>query len=387
MISEIETYGGQPPREPDAIWRPGIAMDPARLEYLWKLSERMARSTIVPMSLRGDGTEGKSDWEPFDADTVTANVFAVVEQADRWGMSPFSLLLCASIIYGKLCFEGKVINGILETNYGIKLSATFSGQERTDGRTIELVGTDPVTGEVLLNHKGEPLLVKACVADWKTTRTNSPWKPADYDKMLLNRGSREWARMHKPAAILGIYSIDEIQGMDFENRAQNAIDKIDDLASRFKPVGDGRSGGFSPDNVKALTDARSDAQLAGAMEQDRPKETVPAGEGKTPAKEPAKAAAAKSAETQERPAQRLDRKLHEDFSAALLRVSKPDAIGKMGDEFWSKHGGWPPVSPADKELATKIAKAHGGRIDGKISIEDLHAHVAELIAESYGEGL
>ncbi|WP_370677590.1 hypothetical protein [Pleomorphomonas sp. PLEO] len=342
------------------------------------------------MSLRGIGTEGKPGWDPFQPETVIANVFAVVEQADRWGMSPFSLLLCSAIIYGKLGFEGKVINGVLESNYGIKLSWTFSGAEGTDTRAIEMVGTNPLTGEILLNHKGEPLAVKGTVADWKTTGNNTPWKPPTYDKMLVNRGSREWGRMHKASAILGIYSFDELESIGNEARALSAKDKTKSLADRFAPGDGARSGGFSPSNIKQLEDARGSQQLAGAMDQERPKETVAAGKGKPAEQQQGEQQERQSEATDKKvepDVERLPRATHDDFSAALLRVSKPEAINKMADEFWPTNGGWPPTSVADKKLAVQIAKAHTNRTEGKISLEDMKVHVAELIAESYGEGL
>lgn len=378
----------QPAREPDAVWRPTGAIDPVRLEVLWKLAERIASSALVPMSLRGEGKEGTSSWKPFDDQKVVANVFAVVEQADRWGSSPFALLSSAQIVYGKLGFEGKVIADVLESRYRIKLGFEFSGPERTDQRAITVIGYDPATNEVLKHPiTGKPLEIKGTVADWKTTHAGSPWTPPRYDIQLIYRGSRDWARAYRSGAIMGTNSIDELLAYENESRALAAEDKTASLANRFKPGVEDRSGGFSPSNVKQIEDARASAQLAGEVDTAPAREKAEA-KSREPKQEPDKSVeGAPGQESEQDQPPRIGREIHEQYSGALIRVSKPDALKKMAAEFWNGHGGWPLKNINDIELAKKTFDTHSNRVDGKISIEDAKAFIAELIAESYGEGL
>jgi len=382
-VNELETITQG--REPDAMWRPTGAIDPVRLEALWSLSARIATAAIVPMSLRGKGIEGR-DFAPFDAQTVAANVFAVVEQADRWGISPFSLLACSAIVHGRLGFEGKVINAVLESNYGVKLGWTFSGKEGSDDRFILIIGYDPKTGEILTNPDSkEALSVKGTVGQWKTTGNGSPWRAPDYDKMLVYRGAREWARLHKAAAILGINSIDELMAIDYEARAQVAEDRTASLSNRYKPESPARKGGFSPDHIKQIDDARDQVEVVGNVVETKEKEKVKVAPESQPETEEDKGQAS-GEETSTDTVDRLAPEIHTQYSGALIRVSKADALKKMAAEFWTGHGGWPPASADDLDLAKAVFAAHANRVDGKISIDDMKAYVAELIADSFGEG-
>lgn len=381
MTNDLEVIA--PAREPDAVWRPSGAIDPVRLEALWGLSARIATASVVPMSLRGKGLEGRDGWEPFPEGTVIANVFAVVEQADRWGMSPFALLACAAIVHGRLGFEGKVIADVLESRYQIKLSYSWSGNELSDDFAIEVTGFDPSTGAVLTNAKGEPLTVKGTVKGWRTTGNNSPWRVGEYRKMLAYRGAREWARLHKPGAIMGTNSIDELAAYEFESRAQVAEDKTGSLAERYKPGAGKRSNGFSPSNISQIEDARDQQQVVGEIQQEQPKETVPANTEK-PRQEPMEPHQAKAEQSIPDNAPRLSAALFAEFSTTLLRVSDATKVDRMGSDFWSANGGWPPASNQDASLAVKIAKAHKSRCDGKLSIDDLKVHVGEIIDESFG---
>src|SRR5258708_3621680 len=115
---------------------------------------------------------------------IVANCFLVVNQAVRWGMDPFAVAQCVSVVHGKLCYEGKLISAVLDAKLGVRLkyewnnklgdemAITVSGKFPDDGSTEKVAGT---------------------VADWKTTGKGTPWIPKQYRKMLAYRGAREWA--------------------------------------------------------------------------------------------------------------------------------------------------------------------------------------------------
>lgn len=206
------------------IWRPSAAINPERLNYLWTLAERMADSSLVPESLR---TEGKgTDKVDLPREKVVANVFAVVEQADRWNISPFALLACAAIVHGRLGFEGKVISSVLKSSFGIDLDYEWNGTG--ENMSITIRGKKPGSDKVLE--------VTGTVAEWKTTGNGSPWRPTTYAKMLAYRGAREFARVHEPSAILGVLADDEIQQIGFERNAQIARTVVPTLQGRFGGV-------------------------------------------------------------------------------------------------------------------------------------------------------
>ena len=176
-------------------------LDTAKYDQMWRVATAIAQSALVPESLRGY-YEGKGDARKFIAwptHTVVANCFKVVNQAVRWKMDPFALIDCASIIHGRLCWEGKVIAAVLDSLASITLRYIYEGTgEMMKVKVVGMVdgALEEVTGTV---------------AQWKTTGTNSPWsKPADYKRQLAYRGAREWARRHKPAVMLGVYGTDEV---------------------------------------------------------------------------------------------------------------------------------------------------------------------------------
>lgn len=197
-------------REVEA-YRPSAALNPERINFLWGLAEKMAVSSVVPESLRTTGQANNKTALPLEQ--IKANVFFVVEMSDRWNISPFALLPCASIVHGKLGFEGKVIDAVLEGVYGIKLDYVWSGAG--ESMSITITGID---------RNGVSKSIEGTVSEWKTSGAGSPWRPATYKKMLAYRGAREWARIHKSVAILGINSDDDLLEIEMERRAHLASD-------------------------------------------------------------------------------------------------------------------------------------------------------------------
>jgi hypothetical protein len=237
-----------------AVYKPSRMLDPTRFEYLTRISNIIADSELVPLSLKAKKKRGSSDWEEFEREKIFANVFLVVEQADRWGVSPFALIQAASIVHGKLCFEGKVIAGILDELFGIALTFEWNGQ---NGEQLGCRITGVIGGQECVwppQGIGKDFVT---VAEWKTTGDGSPWQPKNYPRQMRYRGSREWVRIYKPALLLGVFSDDEITEIAYEGAAQNAR-RVAPLKDRLQGATPAPTdGGFSADNVqRALPDAR-----------------------------------------------------------------------------------------------------------------------------------
>lgn len=399
-----------------AIWRPSAALNPARMDYLWTLSEKIAASSIVPESLRCTGP--KNAKKDLDWPVVVANVFAVVEQADRWNQSPFALLAAASIVHGRLGFEGKAIAAVMEANYGIALHHYFTGQPGTDDYHIYLCDEELPADVVkaLAPKYRHPLfdIMDGSVSEWKTTGDGSPWRPATYNKMLVYRGTREWARVYKPAAIMGILADDELQEIALEAAATRA----NDLSTRF---GGASGGGFSPDNVQQL---ESSAQQPMETVQATAKEPEPATKTEAPkaktepkaAPKPAAEHAPKADAAAAKPAAdgaqldlgdqkttppsaspktadgaaggetatpyRLSAEEFQNYHSALSRMSSVDSVVKADATFWK--GNRPPRHPDDIQLCKDIWENHKHRADGKIALADLNKEVPAWIAKVAG---
>ena len=122
----------------------------------------------------------------------------VIEQAMRWGMSPFAVAQCTSSIGGKLMYEGKLVAAAIESIGAIEghLEYKFSGE----GEDLAVTVSGLRAGE----EKPQSLTIK--LKDVRTT--NEQWKKQP-EQQLSYSGARNWARRFTPAALLGVYAPEE----------------------------------------------------------------------------------------------------------------------------------------------------------------------------------
>jgi hypothetical protein len=190
----------------------------------------------------------------------------VVEQSFRWGMSPFATLPCASIIAGRLTWEGKLVAAVIEAKLGWTLEPEWNDEEG-DELSVTVIAVDR-DGEVLKTSKGVPKAVTGTVGEWKTTRTGSPWEknvPGTRRKMLAYRGSREWCRLWAPAMMLGVLTNDEVEHLEnTEVRSSKARDVTPVAARRLPPNPDALPG------QKAQPAKEAPAEEAPKPEQKKP---------------------------------------------------------------------------------------------------------------------
>ena len=179
---------------------------------LFRLANVMADTGVVPDSLRTEGT--KNNKKELPRERVVANCFLVAEQAHRWECSPFKLLGEAAIVYGKLGWEGKTINALIQKFAGVYLKFEYNDKS---GDELGVIVSGTLPGE------SEPRTVQGTVKSWKTSGDGSPWKMSDdiaLRRQLSYRGAREWMRIHLPSVMFGVLAIDEIQ--DFGNNKTSA---------------------------------------------------------------------------------------------------------------------------------------------------------------------
>lgn len=407
------------------IWRPSAALNPQRLDYLFGLAERIAFATGVPETLRGE-RKGQN-FEPFDDRTVVANVFAVVEQADRWNISPFALLAASAIVRGKLCFEGKVIAGVLESQFGIKLYHYFRGEPRTDSYHVYICD-EPLPDDVLANLKpgyrhDRYRIMDGSVGAWKTTGNGSPWRPDTFADMLVYRGDRQWVRVHKAAVLIGVLADDEVQNISLEATAQAAIP----IGERFAPA---PRTGFDPGNVAAALEHKPSVAME-IIDQDTG-EVIPAtNTGAQPSgdalkttaepkadKAPASATPADESAGSPRDGQtdnggrpigtpssaapatpagdgtggdaaaplRVSAATFREYHSALARMATKENVERAHQEFF-KAKKVKLAHPDDMQLAKDIHDNHLHRVDGKIPGDVLAKEVASWISKVTGEQL
>ncbi len=163
--------------------------NPALFGQLAAIAEMMAMSSLIPETL----TKDKAGVFPIEK--IKANCFLIAEQSHRWGMSPFAVAQCASVVYGRLMWEGKLVAGVITEKLGITLDYEYAG----DGEKMTVIVTGTLQGEAKVRT------VSGSVASWKTDQ----WSPKNYEQRLAYRGAREWARRHAPGVMLGIVTDDD----------------------------------------------------------------------------------------------------------------------------------------------------------------------------------
>jgi hypothetical protein len=157
-------------------------LTPQNLTVAMDLAKMMAGAKLVPEHLQG---------KPADC-------LLVIEQAVRWGMSPFAVAQATSVIGGKLMYEGKLVAAAINAS-GIlsdRLSYEFSGEGQE--RQVKVKGT--IRGE------SAPREATVCFKDVKTG--NGMWTK-QRDQQLVYSGARVWGRRHVPEVMLGVYTPEE----------------------------------------------------------------------------------------------------------------------------------------------------------------------------------
>jgi hypothetical protein len=188
--------------------------DGGSFEQMGLIASKLAQSSLVPDTLKGDSNE-----------QTAANCFRVVEQAQRWGLSPFAVMDCASVVHGKLMWEGKLISAAVKASLGVRLRYHYEGAGNARKVTV--------TGEI----DGREETIEGTVADWKTTGKMSPWDNlANRDQMLAYRGARQWARRHAPEVILGVYAPDEFDEADLRQASGRVVEDDQPAANPFGKI-------------------------------------------------------------------------------------------------------------------------------------------------------
>lgn len=199
-------------------------LDTSRFEHMQRVATVMARSTLMPESLYMTGK--KDEKEPLPYEQILSNCFLIVNQAVRWGLDPFAVAQCVSVVHGKLCYEGKLVSAVLQAKMGMSLHHHFIG----DGEAMRIYLSDkPFDAEIIQElrpgyRRQDMRIFDGSVADWKTTGAGTPWTPKNFPRMLIYRGTRDWCRIYEPALMLGVYTDDEMIDMSDATRSRAAKD-------------------------------------------------------------------------------------------------------------------------------------------------------------------
>lgn len=255
-------------------------LDSARFEHMQRVANVLARSSMIPETLRTTGR--KDDKEDLPFEQVLSNCFLVVNQAARWGFDPFAVISCCAVVHGRLSYEGKLVSAVLDAKLDVQLHYHFVGDMTADAYRVYVLD-QPFTPEITAQLKpGASIpglrLWDGSVGEWKTTGAGTPWTPKNYRRMLIYRGARDWTRIYEPAIMLGVYTEDELLDLAEDARARRASPVVS-LSERLAlaKAQPGETNGFSQDHVKQqLGGTETEAQREAGSEADSAKTSPPA---------------------------------------------------------------------------------------------------------------
>jgi hypothetical protein len=239
-------------------------LDTSRFEHMQRIANVMAHSSMMPESLYMTGKANEKMRLPHEQ--IMSNCFLVVNQALRWGLDPFAVAQCVSVVHGKLCYEGKLVSAVLQAKLDRNLHHHFTGSG--DDMRVYLSDerfTDEIIKELKPGYRRQDMRIfDGSVNEWKTTGANSPWSPKNFTRMLIYRGTRDWCRIYEPALMLGIYTDDEMEDMSEHTRARELRDitpSKPSLMDRLRSQQEASQAttsereGFDPSFVQSETDA------------------------------------------------------------------------------------------------------------------------------------
>ena len=176
----------------------GVALvfDMPRMEALMRVAKLMATSLVtIPDHLRD---------KPADC-------MAVAMQALRWGMDPFVVAQKTHIVSGRMGYEAQLVNAVVQSTRAIK--GSFSYEYKGEGNNLECRVGAVLRGEAEITW-GEWLRCG------DVTVKNSPLWKVNPKQQLGYLQIKNWARLYCPGAILGAYTVDELEGIDSPSRAE-----------------------------------------------------------------------------------------------------------------------------------------------------------------------
>jgi hypothetical protein len=257
-------------------------LDTAKFEHMQRVANVMASTSMIPDALSMAKVAGQRDPVPLPMEKVVANCFLVVNQAVRWGMDPFAVAQCVSVVHGKLCYEGKLVSAVLDAKLGVKLHHAFTGEAGKEDRRIFL-SDEPFNAETIAELRPgfrcpDRRIFDGSVAEWKTTGTGTPWTAKNFDRMLIYRGTRDWCRIYEPAIMLGVYTPDEMLDLSENARANRARDVTQERPSLADRMAAAKATGATQDKPEGFDRSFIDGELRASPETATAEETASAGE-------------------------------------------------------------------------------------------------------------
>jgi hypothetical protein len=181
-----------------------------------------------------------------------ADCLAIVLQAARWGMDPYIVAGKTHVVSGSLGYEAQLVSAVLSSSNAISshIKYEYGGEWKNANDTTAWVRVGAVlNGETDITW-GEPLFPATV-----TTRNSPLWKTAPKQQSSY-LALKYWARLYCPAAIMGVYTPDELDQIPERDITPDAVAALSQPAIDLPPKSDIAPG---PDKTAEYLNTADDA--------------------------------------------------------------------------------------------------------------------------------
>jgi len=213
-------------------------------------------------------------------------VFAILLQAQEWGLPYMAVLNKSYVTKGKggverVAYEAQLVHTLIETRAKLKKMLRCEYKGEGDEMTCTVIGTfegedDPHTWE---SEKLGKIKTDIGRNEQGQIKGSPLWDSKPKVQLWYNT-ARDWARVHCPWVILGVYTPDEMQ--DFEDRMKDVTPpeqtKLINALQTAKKSASQASRGFDADHVKRETERTQNDESGGHGDQVRDRGQPPDGE-------------------------------------------------------------------------------------------------------------
>ena len=188
------------PTDPHDVSTSAMVFDPAIIDGMQRMAVMMSEARVtIPKHLQGS----------------PADCLAVIMMAAQHKINPYVLAQKTFLVSGVIGYEAQLVQSLIANSGAIR--GRFHYEYRGEGQGVECrVGAVP---------SGESIVVWG---EWlsaaSVTTKNSPLWKTNPKQQLGYLQVKNWARQYVPGAILGVYSVDELQ--DYSERPMGPAEVI-----------------------------------------------------------------------------------------------------------------------------------------------------------------
>lgn len=177
---------------------PRDLLEEQNFDKIWRMAEALSGSALsIPKELKGN----------------IGDCLAIVTQAMIWGLNPFAVAQKAHVINGKLGYEAQLVNAVVMQSGAIV--GSFHYEHQGDSCRVGAV----LRGETQITW-GEWLSASSVVVK------NSPLWKTNVKQQMGYLQVKNFARAYCPGALLGIYTVDELEAMPHALTPAQTVDAL-----------------------------------------------------------------------------------------------------------------------------------------------------------------